>query len=140
MSYHADILTWVYGLLNTNVGSGVGVYKYDVPEEFNGNYILIRLEGGSQIDNKRSLADEVVLITDVVTRFQNNVDSSVVDTIDQLAYNIIRPSATAQTIRVTGAQVIDIKREQFQYLQEEDNANKYLRKVSRYPVKLFLTA
>jgi hypothetical protein len=129
-----------YSLLHGNV-TGFTVYKDDVSEAEEGNYVVLRAEGGSEDNNKRSFADDTVVVVDIVSKHQQNIDRSVVEAADSIIGNLILP--TAQTNGLTaqgGMQILNVRRENFAYLIEEDESNKYYRKVSRYAHKVYQTA
>lgn len=114
------------------------VFKEDAPEGQNTHYILLRAEGGADESNKSKFADECVVIVDIVTVFQNNVDRSVVETIDSAAKALITSNPFRGNVTVTGKQVLNVTRESFSYLTEEDT-QKYYRKISRYTNRVLTT-
>lgn len=127
-----------YSLLS---GQSFTVYKEDVPETEEGNYVLLRAEGGSEDNNKRSFADDTVIVVDIVSVHQNNVDRSVVEAIDNTIGNLILPTSRTNGLTVqSGMQILNVRRENFTYLTEEDETKKYYRKVSRYAHKVYQTA
>jgi hypothetical protein len=89
------------------------------------------VEGGGGANNKQTIADEFVVITDVVTVFENNVDTSVVDGIDKEIFDLVMPSPGGG---ISG--VLNLNRETFDYVQEENGSKKYYRKVSRYRMRV----
>lgn len=131
----------------TYSGKSVKVYLEDVPEDtdttgtVSEHYILLRAEGEADDSNKRSFAFDTVVIVDIVTVFQNNVNRSVVDNIaGQIdALVLTRPFTTGLAAQ-SGMQIINVKRETSNYLREGDNINNYYRKVSRYNHRLLQTS
>lgn len=133
-----DLLQAWYDMLNTHIS--VPVYKYDVPELENGNYVIIRIESGTGANNKRSLNDTVVVITDIVTRFNNNVDSSVAESIDAAIFSLALPTSRGGgLVNPSGMQILNVNRENFDYIEENDGTNVYLRKMSRYSQRIHST-
>lgn len=115
------------------------VYKVDVPEQEAGNYVIIRPESGSGINNKRSLNDTVIIITDVVTRFDNNINGAVTEALDVEVFDKIMPLPQSNVLSASGLQVLNVNRESFNYLQERDGVNVYNRKISRYSIRIHQT-
>lgn len=139
MNAHSAILDSFMALLDGKIS--VPVYRMDVNENETGNYVVVRPESGSGANNKRSIADQFVVITDVVTTFENNVNGSVVDGIDAEIFDLILPKSQGHGLKdASGLQIININREGFTYLQEQDNTKHYLRKVSRYSIIIYQTA
>jgi hypothetical protein len=126
-----------YQLLNNG---GLSVYKEDVPENVDGNYVLLRAEGGTSQNNKRSFADETVIVVDIVTQFQSMIDRSEVETIDNTINGLILPTMQNGLTAQSGMQILNVNRETFTYLTETDNEKKYYRKVSRYVHTIYQTA
>lgn len=108
------------------------VYKEDAPENVYTNYVLLRAEGGRSMNNKHAFADETVVIVDIVTVFQNNVDRSVCEYIDNEICGIILPSTITSLPTQNNMQFLNVKRESFEYVYEDDGIRKYYRKVSRF--------
>lgn len=138
MNAHGAILTAAYNLLDGNV-PGMNGYKSDVPESETGNYYILRIEGGTGNNNKRSINDNMILITDLVTVFENNVNSDVVDEADAAVFDLIVPNPQANTLSASGLQALNVSRESFNYLQESDGVKQYYRKVSRYSMRIHQT-
>lgn len=131
MNAHTKILDAWMSLLDGNIS--VPVYRIDVPEEEEGNYVQLRVEGGTGINNKRNISDEFIVITDIVTIFENNIDGSVVDGIDAEIFDLVLPTSRGGALAQTsGMQILNVSRENFDYLDENDGTKKYYRKVSRY--------
>jgi hypothetical protein len=106
-----------YSLLNgqlTYGGVSVDVYKEDAPEGQEGHYVLLIAEGEVYDGNKSSFADQSTVVVDIVTIFNNNVDTSVANEIDRQI------------------QILNVQRESSTYMRETDGVRKYYRKVSRY--------
>jgi hypothetical protein len=118
----------------------VSVYKEDVPENVEGNYVLLRAEGGTSMNNKRSFADETVIVVDIVTQVQTMIDRSEVETIDNTINGLILPTMQNGLTAQSGMQIHNVKRETFAYITETDGEKKYYRKVSRYTHTVYQTA
>ncbi len=127
------------GQLNYN-GLPVDVYKEDAPEDENYHYVLLRAESENYDGNKRSFADISVVVVDIVTVFQNNIDSSVVNEIDdQIGALLLTNPRTSGLSGQSGIQILNVIRETTAYLTESDGVNKYYRKVSRYRQRILQT-
>lgn len=132
-----DIITAWYNLLNGQVGTGVEVYVEDAPENPSLNYVLLRAEGGTSDNTKQYFADNIVVITDIVTTFENNIDRSVCETIDNAICQLILPTRQNELTKQSGLQIHNLEREDFGYLYEFDGVKKYYRKVSRWNQYVF---
>lgn len=116
------------------------VFKEDAPEGQNTHYVLIRAEGETDGSNKRSFVDEAVVVIDIVTVFKNNIDRSVVETIDGIVRGLILPTPFRSGLTApSGFQFLNVTREQSAYFPEEEGVKKYYRKVSRYSQRIHLT-
>jgi len=113
-------------LLNGSLS--VPVYIESVPESETGNYVLLRVEGETNVDeNAKTWIKEIVVILDIVTVFDNMIDTSVVD--DILAAT---PYSGHNLAAQTGMQINRVTDETSEYLQEDDGTYKYYRKITRY--------
>lgn len=121
------LLTAWYDLL-----SGLNVHKIDVPEDETENYVWIYIESGSSSNLKTVKVDEVIVVCQIVTFHQNNIDQTACEALDAQVENLVLPLAWAQSLSVSGMQVLNVERESFDYVQEEDSNGKIYRKVSRY--------
>jgi hypothetical protein len=110
----------------------VNVYLIDVPETEESDYVLLYLESGSGLNLKGTKVDEVYVVCQVVTFHVNNIDQTSCEAIDAIVENAVLPTAFAQVITASGVQVLNIERESFDYVVEEDQSRKIYRKVSRY--------
>lgn len=125
-------------LLDGNLS--VNVYRIDVPEQETDNYVVVRPEGGTGENNKRSFNDDVVIITDVVTFFENNANETVADDIDAEIFDLVLTTPQGGALAAqSGMQILNVERTDFTYLQENDVKNIY-RKVSRYSHRIHQTA
>lgn len=114
------------------LSSTVNVHVIDVPEDETSDYVWIYPESGSGNNLKGAKVDEVVMICQVVTFHQNNINQTECERIDGLVEGIILPTAWAQVLTASGMQVLNVEREGFDYITEEDQNGKIYRKVSRY--------
>jgi hypothetical protein len=112
--------------------SGLNVHKIDVPEDETENYVWIYIESGSSSNLKTVKVDEVIVVCQIVTFHQNNIDQTACEALDAQVENLVLPLAWAQSLSVSGMQVLNVERESFDYVQEEDSNGKIYRKVSRY--------
>lgn len=139
-----------FDLLDGNItysGKTVKVYKEDTPEDLDESptqsehYILLMAEGEIDQSNKRSFVNDTVVIVDIVTRFNNNINRSVVDNIDgQIGALILTAPFQDGLSSQSGMQILNVKRESANYLHESDNIKKYYRKISRYNSRILQTS
>lgn len=119
-----------FDLLDGNIS--VPVHKIDVPMGASEPYVWIYPESGTGADNKRSKVDEVVVVVQVVTRFNAAINQEPVEEIDEAVEALVRPSSTSTGLSVSGYQVHQVSRDGFNYITEEDGTDKIYSKVSRY--------
>lgn len=125
-----ELLNAWYDKLNGNIS--VPVYRINVPETEKGNYVIIRPEGGTGANDKRSLNDTVIIIVDVVTFFINDIDGSVCDAIDKQIYDLILPTPQGhQLTEASGMQILNVNRDNYNYLTQSGTKQIY-RKISRW--------
>lgn len=120
-------------LLNGSLS--VPVYIESVPESETGNYVLLRVEGETNVDeNAKTWIKEIVVILDIVTVFDNMIDTSVVDDIDAEIGVLLAatPYSGHNLAAQTGMQINRVTDESSEYLQEDDGTYKYYRKITRY--------
>lgn len=132
-----DIVNKWYSLLNGNIGTGVELYIEDAPENTSTHYVVIRVEGGAADYTKSNFADNITVIVDIVTTFENNIDRSVCETIDNIICGLVLPTRQTGLAKPNGLQIQNVEREMFDYLYEFDGVKKYYRKVSRWNQYVF---
>lgn len=138
MNAHGALLDAWYSLLS---GISVPVYKGDVFQEEDGHYVVISIEGGQGQNNKRTINDDVVITVNVVTIFENNADVSVAESIDAEVFDLVLPTSGGVGLtEASGIQILNVNRETFDYVHENDNKKVYYRKVSRYRHRIHQTA
>lgn len=119
----------------------VPVYKESaVPEEEEGNYVDLRVESEFQNDTKHSFVSEVVVITDIVTRFNAAIDRSIAEGIDNEIKALIRPGHGQHGLMAQdGMQILNVYHQTTSYLTEYDGGQKYYRKIVRYKHRVIQT-
>lgn len=111
----------------------VSVHKDDVPEDESGNYVLLMAESETEDDTKQSFRSDVVVITDIVTRFNVAIDSSVAEGIDGEIKALIKSAPGLHALQAqSGMQILDVRPETTSYLTEYEAGIKYYRKIVRY--------
>ena len=113
-------------------GNPVDVYKEDVPESEHEHHVILRAEGEVYDGNKRSFADQSTVIVDIVTIFNNNVDTSVANNIDGQIGALLCSTPSSSGLSASGLHILNVERESSNYIREDDGVRKYYRKVSRY--------
>lgn len=123
------ILQAYYNALDDNIS--VPVYKVDVPQAENGNHVILRLESESDETNKKYFVTMTVITADVVTIGTNSINPDTANDIDNEVRQIIKSTIPA-TLTAAGFQVSFIKPDNGNYLEEDDGAKRYYRKVTRF--------
>lgn len=140
----AKLMNAWYDLLDGNLtynNQAVDVYKEDTEEETSLHYVLLRAESETDDSNKRSFANESVVVVDIVTTFSGRVDRSVAENIDgQIGALILTDPRTSGLSAQSGMQILNVTLENTAYLTEEDETNKYYRKISRFSHRILQTA
>ncbi len=107
--------------------------KGAVPEEEEGNYVEAYVEGSNGDDTKHSFNSEVVVITNIVTRFNVAIDTSVANGIDNEIKGLIRPGHGVHGLMAqSGMQILFVKFSNGNGLEEYEAGKKYYRKIVRY--------
>lgn len=140
------IQAW-YNLLNGSLsynGQSIGVFMEDIPEDyptagFSDHYVWIHAEGGTDDSNKRRFADNNVVVIDIVTVFQNNINRTVCETIDSAIRNLVYSSASVHNLsQPSNVQFGQTIRENYDYVYEPAEivgGTTIYRKVSRYKTR-----
>lgn len=107
--------------------------KESVPEDEEGNYVEVYVEGASGDDTKHSFVNEVIVVTNIVTRFNISVDTSVANGIDNEIKTLIRPDHGEHGLMSQdGMQILGVTFQNSGSLYEYDGTKKYYRKIVRY--------
>lgn len=120
-----------YEMLNNNIS--VPVYRTDAPAEYQGNYVLLRVESDSSnnTNNQRYISNPVV-ITDVVTKFSNEIDDGLAVEIDnEISLLLTSSPATHNLPSQDGIGITRVRRENATYIPEDDGTFRYMRIVTR---------
>lgn len=136
-----DIVSSLFELLKENVivgGKTIPVFVVDSPDEEK-DYIIIRPEGETYAGNKSKFADDVIVVIDIVSTFENNIDKSYVNKIDNEVCSILMPSVNSTISAGAGVQILNLRRENSVYIDEYDGKQKYYRKVSRFRCRALQT-
>lgn len=135
-----------YDLLNgqlTHGGEDVQVVMDDdeVEEITSDHWVLIRGESEGDLSNKRAFVDDLIVVVDIITTHTNNIDGSIVESIDGQIKSLVKPGEPGSNglTNPTGMQIVMVKRESVNYLKEKDDTYKYHRKVSRYGHRVLQT-
>jgi len=111
-----------------------------VPEEYEGNYVELRVESEAEDDTKHSFRNDAVVITDIVTRFQVAIDRSVADRIDGEIKALVRPTPGSHGLAVqSGMQILNVIPSDANYFDEVESGTKYYRKIVRYTHRIIQT-
>jgi hypothetical protein len=119
-----------YELLNGNIS--VPVYRVDAPPTEEGNYLLLRVESDSDRSNNQEFVTNPVIITEVVTKFSVRIDDGLAGEIDNEVGVLVKSrSATHNLPAQTDIQIVDIRRLNATYINEDDGTFRYHRLITR---------
>lgn len=131
-------LTAYYNLINGQTAP-LDAYKLTVPAGVT-NYIWIYPESGSENNTKSSKSDDIIICVQIITTFENDADQTICETADTIINELIIPQAgTTGLISPAGLQILNVKRENYQYLIEGSGTNVIYRKNSRYSQRVHQT-
>lgn len=119
-----------FELLNGNIS--VPVYRVDAPPTEDGNYVLLRVESDTDSSNNQNFVTNPVIITEVVTRFAARIDDAMAGDIDnEIGILVKSRSSTHNLPAQTDIQIVDIRRLNATYINEDDGTNRYHRLITR---------
>lgn len=113
-------------------GISVPVFIESVPDDHLTDYVLLRAEGETNNSTKSYYGKSAVVVVDIVTVFQNMINTRTVDDIDGEITDLVLPDLGGHDLTVSGFQISSIQAENSTYLQEDDGEKKYYRKITRY--------
>ncbi len=111
----------------------VPVYRVDAPPT-DTDYVIIRPEASSDRSNNVKFVNTLTIITEVVVRFESGelINETAAHDIDGLIANLVLPNPPNHNLPVqSGIQVVSIKRQDVQYIPEDDGVNRYYRIITR---------
>lgn len=120
-----------YALLSGNVN--IPVYRVDAPPDAT-DYVIIRPESNTDRSNNTKFGDSIVIITEVVTRFGSgeSINETAAHDIDSMIANLVLPTTSKHNLPPQGGfQVVSIKRQDQQYIPEDDGSYRYYRVITR---------
>jgi hypothetical protein len=104
-----------------------------VPDDEVGNYVELRLESESQDDTKQSFQSDVVIITDIITRFSIAPNRSVASGIDNEIKTLVKTTpALINLVSSSDIQIVNVIPTDASFLQEYESGIIYYRKIVRY--------
>lgn len=117
-------------LLNGNIS--VPVYRTDAPPDETGNYVLLRVESENDLSNNHSFVTNPVIITDVVTRFDIRIDDGLAAEIDDEISQLLKSSSATHNLpEQDDIQIVDVRRVNATYINEDDGVSRFYRLVTR---------
>lgn len=126
---HKILSAW-FALLNGNLS--VPVFRTDAPADYEGNYVIIRIESATDTPNNHVFISNPVLITEVVTSSQIMLDDSVAPMIDEEIGTLLYSSPRQHRLPAqTGIQITSVQRRDATYLPEDDGTKRFLRLITR---------
>lgn len=119
-----------YELLNGNIS--VPVYRSDSDPKDEGHYVLLRIESDSDNSNNHSFVTNPVIITEVITRFAVRIDDQVVIDIDNEIGVLLKSRSATHNLPVQDdIQIVDVRRSNATYINEDDGTLRYHRLITR---------
>lgn len=123
-------MTAWYELLNGALS--VPVYRVDAPPAEEGNYVLLRTESVIDNSNNQSFVTNPVIITEVITKFSVRIDDGLAVEIDSEIGELLKTnSATHNLPAQPGIEIVDVRRQNALYLNEDDGTFRYNRIITR---------
>lgn len=119
----------------------VPVYIEDsVPDDEKRNYVELRLESEHQDDTKHSFQSDVVIITDIVTRFNVSPNRSIASGIDNEIKTLVKTTPRLiNLVAPSGIQIVNVIPTDASFLQEYEKGIIYYRKIVRYTHRIVQT-
>lgn len=119
----------------------VSVYKEgSVPEDEEENYVELRVESEFEDDTKQSFRSDVIVITDIVTKFNIAIDRSVAEGIDGEIKALIKSTPGLIHLQEqSGMQILNVIPESTNFLTEYDAGKNSYRKIVRYKHRIIQT-
>lgn len=125
------------GSLSYN-GKEVKVYDPDTPEDLDSSatvsehYVVIRAESETEVSNKKTYAFNTIMIVDIVTVFQNNINRKVCEDIyGQIVGLVFSKPGRNNLSEQTGMQILEVKVDNTIY-RDEAGDQKIRRKICRF--------
>lgn len=104
-----------------------------VPEDEKRNYVEAYVESGTGDDTKQSFRNVVDVITNIVTKFNVAIDTSVVNGIDNEIKTLVKSAPGIHALMAqSGMQIRDVFFSDGSFLEEYEAGTKYYRKIVRY--------
>lgn len=111
-----------------------------VADDLEGNYVWTYIESSTTDDTKHSFVSDVIVRTDIVTRFNTEVDKSIANRISNEIKGLIRPTHGVHGLmEQAGMQIVFVKFLGGHGIEEYDGTKKYYRKVDRYRHRIVQT-
>ena len=119
-----------YQLLNGSLS--VPVYRMDAPPDYEGHYVLIRVESDSERSNNQSFVTQPVIITEVVTKFKARIDDGLAIEIDsEIGVLLKSKSSTHNLPAQDDIEIVEVRRLNATYINEDDGTHRYHRLITR---------
>ncbi len=111
----------------------VPVYKDSVPTSENGNYVLIRGEGSTDIlPTNSGYFRSAIIVVDIVTKFPVIGNSADASAISAQINNLILFAPNSYNLSVTDFQITYLTLQSEDELYEDDNSEKVFRIIKRF--------
>lgn len=100
------------------------------------SYVIVRLESETDNSDNRKFVTNVVVVTDIVTAFQNSVNPDIADDIEQEIKTAVKPLVGSTFDNTVDLQFVSMRAESSTYLNEDDGTKKYYRKNTRWACRV----
>ena len=122
----------------TYSGKAVKVYNPDAPEDLDPSpsvsehYVIVRAESETEVSNKKTYAMNSIVVVDIVTVFQNNINRTVAEDIyGQIVGLVFSKPGRNQLAVQTGIQILEVRVDGTFY-RDESGDQKIRRKICRF--------
>ncbi len=118
----------------------VPVYIEDSAPEDAGNYVELRVESEFENDTKHSFRSELVIITEIVTKFERSPNRSVGSGIDNEIKTLVKSTPGLINLAAqSGIQIVNVIPSDTIFLQGYESGITYYRKIVRYTHRIIQT-
>lgn len=119
-----------YQLLNGNIS--VPVCRTDAPSDYDGHYVIIRVESDNDRSNNQAFVTTPVIITEVVTKFGTRIDDGLAIEIDSEIGVLLKTKTGTHNLPAQGdIEIVEVRRSSATYINEDDGTNRYHRLITR---------
>ncbi len=126
-----NLLASYYACLNGNI-PGFEVFQLTADDDYKGDYVLLRAESEADTSNRERFVTQPVVIVDIVTHHDQQIDASRVEVADNVIRGMIFPTRRTTGLSLSGSQLLNVRMSDAFYQDEFDGSRYIHRKISRY--------